>query len=245
MFLYNAILLFGTLKRATMIHTIIHTILDIIESFGYIGIFIFMAIESSILPLPSEVVMIPAGYLVWEGKMSAFIAILSGTLGSLAGALCNYFIAIKIGRIFITKYGKYVFMKEKSLIATEKFFNKHGEISTFVGRLIPVVRHYISLPAGLAKMSLYRFSIFTLLGACIWVSILTAFGFWLGDTFNGININEIADSFGKGELDATQQTIKQEMRLILFGVLGFACVCAGLYIVLHVRIARKSKKRKG
>lgn len=218
-----------------MISSIIHIILSIIESFGYIGIFIFMAIESSILPLPSEVVMIPAGYLVWEGKMNPLLAILAGTFGSLAGALCNYFISIKIGRIFIIKYGKYFFMKEKSLNHTEKFFNKHGEISTFIGRLIPVVRHYISLPAGLAKMNLLRFSIFTLIGAFIWVSILTAFGFWLGDTFSGIDINEIADTFGRGELDATQQEIKQKMRIILFAVLGFVVLCVGLYITWIIR----------
>ena len=228
--------------RAVMIESIIHTILSIIESFGYIGIFIFMAIESSILPLPSEVVMIPAGYLVWEGKMNLFLAILAGTFGSLAGALCNYFIAIKIGRIFVIKYGKYFFMKEKSLIATEKFFNNHGEVSTFIGRLIPVVRHYISLPAGLAKMSLWRFSIFTLIGAFIWVSILTAFGFWLGDTFSGIDINEIADTFGRGELDETQQAIKHKMRIILFAVLGFVCVCVGLYLWVIRKYKRKDSK---
>lgn len=237
MFLYNAILTLLVLQRAFMIQSIIHTILYIIETFGYVGIFIFMAIESSILPLPSEVVMIPAGYLVWEGKMNPFLAILAGTFGSLAGALFNYFIAIKVGRIFVIKYGKYFFMKEKSLIATEKFFNKHGEISTFVGRLIPVVRHYISLPAGLAKMSLYRFSIFTLIGAFIWVSILTAFGFWLGDAFSGIDINEIADTFGRGELDSTQQIIKQKMHFILIAVFGFVFACVGIY--LWVMLKRK------
>lgn len=229
MFLYNAIFSL-TAQREIMIHTIIHTILDIIESFGYFGIFIFMAIESSVLPLPSEVVMIPAGYLVWEGKMNPVLAILAGTFGSLAGALCNYFIAIKIGRIFVIKYGKYFFMKEKSLVTTEKFFNKHGEISTFIGRLIPVVRHYISLPAGLAKMNLVRFSIFTLIGAGIWVSILTGFGYWLGDTFSGIDINEIVDTFGRGELDSTQQDIKAKMRLIVVVVLGFVCICALVYM---------------
>lgn len=222
-----------------MIQTIIHFILDIIESSGYFGIFLFMAIESSVLPLPSEVVMIPAGYLVWEGKMNAFLAILAGTFGSLAGALCNYFIAIKIGRIFVIRYGKYFFMKEKSLIATEKFFNKHGEISTFIGRLIPVVRHYISLPAGLAKMSLYHFCFFTLVGACIWVSVLTAFGYFLGDTLNGIHIDEIADAFGRGELSENQQFIKQQMRTILYGVLGFVAVCAALYIAFMYKRSRK------
>ncbi len=215
-----------------MINTIIQVILDVIESFGYLGIFIFMAIESSILPLPSEVVMIPAGYLVWQGKMNPFLAIIAGTFGSLAGALCNYYIAIKIGRIFVIKYGKYFFMKEKSLIATEKFFNKHGEVSTFIGRLIPVIRHYISLPAGLAKMNLWRFCIFTLMGAFIWVSILTAFGFWLGDSFSNISINEIANAFGRGELDSMQMLVKQKMHIIIFSVLVFVCVLIAIYVLI-------------
>lgn len=225
-----------------MINTIIQFILDVIEYSGYFGIFIFMAIESSIFPLPSEVIMIPAGYLVWQGKMNLVLAILSGTLGSLAGALCNYYIAIKIGRIFVVRYGKYFFMKEKHLIATEKFFNKHGEISTFVGRLIPVIRHYISLPAGLAKMNLWRFCIFTLLGALIWVSILTGFGWWLGDTFTNINVHEIANSFGHGDMDSTQQAIKQSMHTIILQILGAIVFLLCLYIAWHFY---KNKRKKG
>lgn len=204
--------------------------LDIIEYLGYFGIFILMAIESSILPLPSEVVMIPAGYLAMQGKMDIMLAIVAGTFGSLAGALCNYFIAFKIGRIFVVRYGKYFFMKEKHLITTEKFFNKHGEISTFIGRLIPVVRHYISLPAGLAKMKLWKFCLFTLLGAFIWVSILSVFGWWLGTTFGDIGVNEIASSFGKGEMDNTQIAIKQQMRYIIVGIL-VAMMALGLMYV--------------
>lgn len=223
-----------------MINAIIQYILNIIEQFGYFGIFVFMAIESSVLPLPSEVVMIPAGYLVWQGKMNAWLAILAGTFGSLAGALCNYYIAVKIGRVFVTRYGKYFFMKEKSLIATEKFFNKHGEVSTFIGRLIPVVRHYISLPAGLAKMNLWKFCIFTLLGAGIWVSILTVFGWWLGTAFADINISEIANSFGKGEMDSTQQIIKHKMHNIIACILAIVVVLLGIYVAWQRHKNKKS-----
>lgn len=226
-----------------MINSIIQFVLDTIESSGYIGIFILMAIESSILPLPSEIVMIPAGYLVWQGKMNMILAILAGTFGSLAGALCNYYIAIKIGRIFVLKYGKYFLMSQKSLEKTEKFFNRHGEISTFIGRLIPGVRHYISLPAGLAKMSLTKFCIFTLLGAGIWVSILSIFGYYLGVSFNDINVSEIANSFGKGDKDATQLNIKRDMRLIGICTLVAVCVLGAIYVVWW-KLRSKNKKDK-
>ncbi|RDU73336.1 DedA family protein [Helicobacter aurati] len=225
-----------------MVNTIIHYILNIIEQSGYLGIFFFMAIESSILPLPSEIVMIPAGYLVWQGKMNMSLVILAGTLGSLAGALCNYFLAYKIGRIFIVKYGKYFFIREKSLIATETFFDKHGEISTFIGRLIPVVRHYISLPAGLARMNLWKFSLFTIIGAGLWVSILSVFGWWLGDSIGYTNVNEIAESFGGGEKDSTQEFIKWQMRNILLIVLSIVAAITILYVAWQYKKKAISKR---
>lgn len=231
MIIYNVCYIL--MKGRILINSIIQFVLDTIEYMGYFGIFILMAIESSILPLPSEIVMIPAGYLAYQGKMNMILAILAGTFGSLAGALCNYYIAVKIGRIFVIKYGKYFFMKEKSLEKTEKFFNRHGEISTFVGRLIPVVRHYISLPAGLARMSLVRFCAFTLLGALIWVSILSIFGYYLGVSFGDsstLNIAEIANAFGKGEKDATQVTIKQDMRIIGIYTLIGVIIIGAIYI---------------
>lgn len=210
---------------------VIALIIDLIEQAGYFGIFILMAIESSVIPLPSEVVMIPAGYLVYLNKMNMTLVILAGTLGSLAGALINYFIAMKLGRPFIRKYGKYFLLKAKSIEKTEVFFNKHGEISTFVGRLIPLIRHYISLPAGLAKMNLLKFSIYTLLGALIWVSILSYFGYYLGASFEHININEIANAFGRGEKDATQSLIKAQMsNIVIFVLVGIALI-SFLYIV--------------
>lgn len=164
-----------------MFFEIINFLVETIGSLGYIGIFFLMFLESSFFPFPSEVVMIPAGYLAYKGEMSAYIAIFFGTLGSLAGALFNYYLSLKLGRALLLKYGKYIWFDEEKLDKLERFFSKHGEISTFNGRLLPGIRQYISLPAGLAKMNLLKFQIYTSLGAFIWVSILVGLGYFLGD----------------------------------------------------------------
>ena len=164
-----------------MLTNIINFIVETVGSLGYTGIFIMMFLESSFFPFPSEVVMIPAGYLAYKGEMNMYLVILFGILGSLAGSLFNYYLAIKFGRKFLIKYGKYFFIKEETIIRMEEFFKKHAHISTFSGRLIPVVRQYISLPAGLAKMNLFVFSLYTSLGAGIWVIILAVLGYYLGD----------------------------------------------------------------
>lgn len=159
-----------------MINWIVQTVSDL----GYIGIFVMMFLESSFFPFPSEVAMIPAGYLASKGEMDLFLVIFSGIAGSLAGGVFNYFLAIKFGRAFVLRFGKYFFFKEETLIKMEEYFKKHGEISTFVGRLVPVVRQYISLPAGLSRMNLYKFSLYTTLGAGIWVIILAMLGYFIG-----------------------------------------------------------------
>lgn len=164
-----------------MLSSIINFIVETVGTLGYAGIFIMMFLESSFFPFPSEVVMIPAGYLAYKGEMNMYLVILFGILGSLAGSLFNYYLAVKFGRRFLIKYGKYFFIKEETIVKMEEFFKKHGHISTFSGRLIPVVRQYISLPAGLAKMNLFVFSLYTSLGAGIWVAILAILGYYLGD----------------------------------------------------------------
>lgn len=164
-----------------MLENIINFIVETVGSLGYAGIFIMMFLESSFFPFPSEVVMIPAGYLVFKGEMNIYLVILLGILGSLFGALFNYYLAIKFGRKVLIKYGKYFFIKEETIIKMEEFFKSHGHISTFSGRLIPGVRQYISFPAGLAKMNLLVFCIYTSLGAGIWVIILTFLGYFLGN----------------------------------------------------------------
>jgi len=156
-------------------------IVDTVGTLGYVGIFFMMFLESSFVPFPSEVVMIPAGYLVYKGEMNLYLAIFAGVSGSLFGALFNYYLAIKFGRQFLVKYGRYVFIKEETVHKMETYFEKHGHISTFAGRLIPAVRQYISFPAGIAKMNLFKFSLYTSLGAFIWVVILTILGYYIGE----------------------------------------------------------------
>lgn len=165
-----------------MMHDLINWLVTTIGSMGYLGIFLLMAMESSVLPVPSELIMPPAGYLVQQGKMNMWLVITSGTLGSLAGAYANYFVAKLLGRPLLLKYGHYLLINEEKFTKVEKFFLQHGEVSTFVGRLLPVIRHLISLPAGLASMSHIKFSVYTLTGALIWVSALAWLGFWLGES---------------------------------------------------------------
>ncbi len=161
-------------------HDIINWLVESIGAMGYPGIFLLMAMESSIIPIPSELIMPPAGYLAQAGKMDMLTAILCGTFGSLFGAYANYFAARYLGRPLLLRYGRYVWITEEKFMRVETFFLRHGEISTFIGRLLPVVRHLISLPAGLAGMNHLKFSLYTLLGAGIWVTILTWIGYFIG-----------------------------------------------------------------
>ena len=161
-------------------HEIFNEILNAVSHLGYFGIFIGMALESTIIPLPSEIIMIPAGYLVFTGKMSFFLASFSGASGSLFGASINYFVAKHCGLPFLKKYGKYFLLPQTKLDKVSNFFNKHGAFSTFIGRFIPVIRHFISIPAGIAKMPFYLFSIYTLVGSFLWSAVLVYFGMFLG-----------------------------------------------------------------
>ncbi len=154
---------------------IVNFLVSTVGQMGYLGIVALMFLESSFFPFPSEVIMIPAGYLAFQGEMNLSLAIVSGILGSLLGAWFNYVIALKFGRSVLLKI-----VSVQKMEYLEAFFDKHGHISTFSGRLIPGVRQYISLPAGLAKMDAFKFSLYTALGAGIWVSILSLLGFYIG-----------------------------------------------------------------
>jgi membrane protein DedA with SNARE-associated domain len=191
-----------------MLHEIVNFIVQTVGSLGYLGIFIMMFLESSFFPFPSEVVMVPAGYLAFQGEMNMLVAIVCGVLGSLSGALFNYYLAIKYGRKFLIKYGKYFFVSEKTIEKMEVFFKEHGHISTFSGRLIPAVRQYISFPAGLARMNIFLFSIYTSLGAAIWVIILTLVGYFIGN-------NELL--------------IKEYLRFIVIALLIILCIITYFY----------------
>jgi membrane protein DedA with SNARE-associated domain len=162
-------------------HELLTWLVDTIGTLGYPGIFLLMAMESSIVPVPSELVMPPAGYLAQQGQMHIGLAILAGTVGSLVGAYANYFAAHYLGRPLLYRYGKYVLVGPEKLQRMETFFQRHGEISTFIGRLLPVIRHLISIPAGLSGMNHLRFSLYTLAGAGIWCTILAWIGYIIGE----------------------------------------------------------------
>jgi membrane protein DedA with SNARE-associated domain len=158
-----------------------HWLVETIGTMGYAGILFLMFIESTFIPLPSELVIPPAGYLIYQNQMNWAGVIASGTAGSLLGALFNYGIAIYLGRPFILRYGKYFGVSERHFKKGEDFFQKHGNISTFIGRLILGVRHYISFPAGLCRMNLLKFCFYTAFGAGIWVWILAYIGYFVGN----------------------------------------------------------------
>jgi membrane protein DedA with SNARE-associated domain len=164
-----------------MIHEMAQWLVDTIFDMGYLGIVLLMAIESSFIPFPSEIVLIPAGYLASKGEMSVTLIMISSLIGSLIGAFINYFGALYVGRNFLLKYGKYILISHETLHKMEKFFKDHGAISTFSGRLIPGVRQLISIPAGIARMDLKIFTIYTALGAGIWSAVLVVLGYMIGE----------------------------------------------------------------
>ena len=170
-----------------MIHELAQALVDLIFDWGYLGIFIMMAIESSFIPFPSEIVLIPAGYLASKGDMSMVMIMISALGGSMIGAFVNYYLALTLGRKILIRYGKYFFIKEEVLEKMELFFTKHGHISTFTGRLIPGIRQLISIPAGLARMNIVEFSLFTALGAGLWALVLTLLGYFIGENQELIN----------------------------------------------------------
>lgn len=158
---------------------------NFIERLGYAGVFALMFIESSLVPFPSEIVIPPAGDLARRlPDWSLGGVIVMGVLGSLTGGFFNYALARYLGRPLllglIRRFGRYLHISERGYVAAESFFDRHGEISTFTGRLIPGIRQIISLPAGLAHMNLYSFTLFTTLGAGIWVVLLALLGYWFG-----------------------------------------------------------------
>ena len=168
------------------------------HTWGFILIFVFMTIESSFIPFPSEIIMIPAGFLAFRNELTfgipsidMTIALLCGLAGSMAGAYINYYLALYLGRPFIYRYGKYFFIKPAAFARAEEIFLEYGEITTFICRLITVVRQLISLPAGIARMPLAKFSLFTALGAGIWSAILLWIGYYMGSLSESMTYAEL------------------------------------------------------
>ncbi|MCQ2379842.1 MAG: DedA family protein [Victivallaceae bacterium] len=205
---------------------------------GLLIIFVFMTIESSFIPFPSEVVMIPAGFLAARGEMTTGIvwmdcvlAVIVGTMGSLAGAYINYYLALWIGRKFLYTYGKYFFLKPETLERAEEIFRKYGDMATFVCRLLPAIRQLISIPAGLAKMDFKRFTFFTGIGAGIWIVILTAVGAWLGHASRDMDYVELVNC-GKKMITSHYGWI----------IAGLVVVCGGYWLLQ--KLVMKSEKSR-
>jgi membrane protein DedA with SNARE-associated domain len=201
---------------------VIDWLLLTIGAMGYPGIFLLMAMESSVIPIPSELVMPPAGYLAQQGMMNLWFAIICGAMGSLVGAYVNYLAAHYLGRPLILKYGRYVWITEEKFAKVETFFHRHGEISTFIGRLLPVVRHLISLPAGLAGMNHWKFTFYTLLGAGIWCTVLTWIGYFIGQN---------------------RELIVRYSHQAVIGVVIFSILLVTVYVRRHRRKSRKLEGR--
>ena len=184
-----------------MLETIVShldSIAALAPTWGLLFIFVFMAIESSFVPFPSEVVMIPAGFLAARGEMgigspilAVWVAIAVGVAGSLAGAYVNYYLALWVGKPFLEKYGKWFFLKPAALERACEVFNKYGAATTFVCRMVPAIRQLISIPAGIARMPLGSFTLFTALGAGVWTAILAFVGYGLGKSAGDITYLEL------------------------------------------------------
>lgn len=203
-------------------------------TWGFLLVFVFMAVESSFIPFPSEVVMIPAGFLAARGELglsspflAVSVAVLVGVLGSLAGAYANYFIALYVGKPFLEKYGKYFFVKPEPLNRACEVFNKYGAATTFVCRLVPVIRQLISIPAGISRMPLGAFTLFTGLGAGIWTAILAFVGYVIGRSTADITYLELCQ---KGKTMAAAN---------LPLVIGGAVVLVGFYYLASRLVMKK------
>lgn len=203
-------------------------------TWGLLFIFVFMAIESSFVPFPSEVVMIPAGFLAARGEMgvgsplvAVWVAIAVGVLGSLAGAFINYYLALWVGKPFLEKYGKWFFLKPAALERACEIFNRYGAATTFVCRMVPAIRQLISIPAGIARMPIGSFTLFTGLGAGVWTAILAFAGYGLGKSAGDITYLELCTK-GK-EMAAAHLPL----------VIGGALVLAAAYVLVSKLVMKR------
>ena len=170
-----------------LLRPIVEFITSIISTTSYPGIFFLMILESALIPIPSEIIMPFSGFLASTGKLSYIGVVLAGSFGNVVGSILIYYLGISVGRKFIVKYGKYIFLKKEHLEVTENLFNKYGDRVSFVGRLLPGIRTYVSLPAGIGKTNFPKFAVFTFAGSIIWNSMLTYVGLKLGSNWKYID----------------------------------------------------------
>ncbi|VFJ12736.1 Inner membrane protein YqjA [Candidatus Nitrosocosmicus franklandus] len=204
---------------------IINIITSIVSSYGYLGLFIAAFAETIFPPIPSEVIFPLAGFVGFRSNftyLETFLMAVSGAVGATIGAVLIYFISLKIGRIAIVKLGKYVFVSEEKIETAEKWFEKYGIYAVFLGRMAPGVRELISVPAGIARMPIVKFTIFTFLGSLVWSTVLVFSGYLLGNSWS-----ELSDSLSD-----------------YFPLLSILTTAIFVSVVIFYLI-RKKKKRKG
>ena len=205
-----------------------------VDNANYTFVFVFMVIESSFIPFPSEVVVPPAAYLACTNAgagagMNVFLVVLIATLGALVGAFINYYLALWIGRPVVyafadSKVGHMLLINKEKVQKAEDYFDRHGAISTFVGRLIPAIRQLISIPAGIARMNVLQFAIFTFLGALVWNSVLGALGYWLAET---VSPDQLFDK------------VEEYNRYLTMAGYGLAIICL-IFIIFNAFRPRKA-----
>ena len=210
-------------------------IASLAPTWGLVLVFVFMAVESSFIPFPSEVVMIPAGFLAARGElglsplMALWAAVGVGVLGSLAGAFANYYLALLVGKPFLERYGRYFFVKPEPLARACEVFNRYGAATTFVCRLVPVIRQLISIPAGIARMPLIPFALFTGLGAAVWTAVLAFVGYGLGVSAGDVTYLELCTKGG--------EQASANLPWIILGALALVA----LYLVASRLVMRRSR----
>jgi membrane protein DedA with SNARE-associated domain len=160
-----------------------HFMTEVIGDYGYYAVVVLMILESACIPIPSEVTMVFGGFLVSRGRLDFFWVGMLGTLANVLGSWLAYWVGLVGGRPLIERWGKYIFLRQHELDRAEVWFEKHGETAVFVSRLLPVVRTFISLPAGVAKMPFVKFTVYTFLGCLPWTFALTWAGFLLGENW--------------------------------------------------------------
>ena len=198
---------------------------SLLDNLNYGTILLLMLLESTVIPVPSELVVAPAAYNAASGDINVFLVVLFATIGAAIGATINYVVALYVGRPVIykfanSKWGKMCLLNQEKVEKSEKYFDKHGVAATLTGRLIPGIRHLISIPAGLARMNYWKFLLYTTLGAGVWHSILAALGWYL------------ASVVPKNELEPT---IEKYNTYIVLGIVGIVVLVIAFFVIRHYR----------
>ncbi len=199
---------------APIIELLVNFVIKVIDILGYPGIFLLMFLESCGIPVPSEAIMPFSGFLVAQGKMNFWLVVLVGTFGNLFGSLLAYYIGYKGGRPLIEKWGKYILISKHDLDVADTWFKKRGNFTVFIGRVLPVVRTYISFPAGISKMDIKKFSFYTFIGALPWCALFAWLGIKMGENW---------------------ELIREKLHNFDLAILLLVIFVAGFYVYRHLR----------